>query len=104
MTRVEKITLITETLTLDDIGQQIRQETGNSVICTVESVSRSEWTAAQQSSLSPAYVVKVFFRDYSGEKVAELYGRRFKIYRTYQAGDKVELYLAERVGEINGIS
>lgn len=100
--RVDKITLIAQTETLDEIGQPILTEIGTTCICTVLSVSRAEWVAASQRSLSPAAAVKVFFRDFEGQHIAELHGKRFEIYRTYQAGDFVELYLSERVGELNG--
>lgn len=102
MTQVDKITLISQSLTHDSIGQQIPQETGNTVICTVSSITRNEWITANQKSLSAAYLCKVFFRDYAAETIAEFRGKRYEIYRTYQAGDKVELYLGERVGELSG--
>ena len=101
MKRVDTITLISQVQTRDDIGQPTATETTNSVICTVLEVTRAEWVAAQQRSLSPAAVVKVFFADFDGQTLAELRGKRFEIYRTYQAGDYIELYLGERVGAIN---
>lgn len=100
MDRVQKITLISEIPSKDDIGQEIMQETGNEVICTVKSVTRQEWITAQQNALSAAYVVTVFFADYEGEKLAELDGIRYAVYRTFNSGDYVELYLAEKVGEL----
>lgn len=100
MDRVQKITLISEIPSKDDIGQEIMQETGNEAICTVKSVTRQEWITAQQKALSAAYVVTVFFADYEGEKLAELDGIRYAVYRTFNSGDYVELYLAEKVGEL----
>ena len=102
MKRVDKITLISTQYTTDEIGQKVKTEFGNSVICTVTSITRSEWVTAQQKSLSPAYVCKVFYKDYEGETIAEFQGKRYEIYRTFQPGDYVELYLAERVGELHG--
>lgn len=101
MDRVSFVALISQTHTHDAIGQDIVQETVNSCICTVLSVTRGEFTAAHQRSLSPAAVVKVFYADYSGEQTAEFEGRRYEIYRTYPAGDYVELYLGEKVGELH---
>lgn len=101
MKRVDKVTLITQTVSQDDIGQPTVVETTASVICTVKEITRAEWVAAQQKSLSPAACLRVFFRDFSGQKLAEFNGKRYEVYRTYQSGDYVELYLAERVGEIN---
>lgn len=102
MQRVDTIKLIAETMSLDEIGQPVSDESESTCICTVSSVTRAEWAAASQRALSPAAVVKVFFRDYHGEKLAEFGGERFDVYRTYQSGDYVELYLGTRIGEING--
>lgn len=99
MQRVDTIRLLTATRTQDAIGQDVENETGKTVICTVQAVSRAEWAAAGQRSLSPAAVVRVFFADYGGEKLAEMNGRRYAVYRTYQAGDYVELYLGEKAGD-----
>ena len=99
--RVDTITLISQAQALDDIGQPTATETTNSVICTVLEVTRAEWVAAQQKSLSPAAAVKVFFADYAGQRLAEFGGKRYEIYRTYQRSDYIELYLGERVGVIN---
>lgn len=101
MDRVSTVGLISQTHSRDAIGQDTVQETVNSRICTVLSVSRTEWAAAQQKSLSPAGVLRVFFADYNGEKTADFEGRRYEIYRTYNAGDYTELYLGERVGELH---
>ena len=102
MDRVSTVNLIGQSHARDAIGQDTVQETVSSRICTVLSVSRTEWAAAQQASLSPAAVLHVFFADYNGEKIAEFEGKRYEIYRTYNAGDYTELYLGERVGELNG--
>lgn len=102
MKRVDKVTLITQTQTKDDIGQPVMTETTSSVSCTVLEVTRAEWVAASQRSLSPAACLKVFFRDFAGQHLAEFGGKRYEIYRTYQRDDYVELYLAERVGALNG--
>ena len=67
-----------------------------------EQAAAEKQAAAQQASLSPAAVLHVFFADYNGEKTAEFEGKRYEIYRTYNAGDYTELYLGERVGELNG--
>ena len=101
MKRVNKVTLISQAHSTDEIGQPTTVETASSVICTVLEVTRAEWVAAQQKSLSPSACLSVFFRDFQGQKLAEYEGRRYEIYRTYQKGDYVELYLAERVGVIN---
>ncbi len=98
MDRVEVLTLVSTTETADAIGQQIPTETTRTVYCKIESVTRAEWIAARQQDLAPEAVCKVFFADYSGERIAELNGKRYDIYRVYEAGDYIELYLGQRVG------
>ena len=101
MKRVSTITLISQTETLDSIRQPVMTESSRTVYCTQLDVTRSEWIAAQQQSLSPSYRLLVFFGDYNGERIAIYNGRRFEIYRTFGAEDYIELYLGERIGEIN---
>lgn len=98
MDRVEVLTLVSTTETADAIGQQIPTETTRTVYCKIESVTRAEWIAARQQDLAPEAVCKVFFMEYSGERIAELKGKRYDVYRVYEAGDYIELYLGQRVG------
>ena len=105
MDRVEVLTLISTVETRDAINQPVQTETSRSVLCTVKAVTRAEWVAVSQrqraiaqSALVPSKVVKVFFADYAGEDLAELQGKRYEIYRTYEAGDYIELHLGTRVG------
>lgn len=102
MDKVSTVTLVGQTKTSDDIGQQIGSDTTQTVYCTVLSVTRTEWTAAHQRSVSPAYCLKVFFKDYNGEEIAEFEGKRYEIYRTYAKYDYIELYLGVKVGELSG--
>lgn len=104
MKRVVTLDLIAQTETLDAIRQPTMTETKRTVYGTILDVTRAEWAAAQQSSISPAYRILVFFKDYESEEIAEYGGKRYVIYRTYGAGDYIELYLGERVGEINASS
>ena len=101
MKRVSTLSLISQTETLDSIRQPVMTDTSRTVYCTQLEVTRSEWIAAQQQSLSPSFRLKVFFGDYNGEHIAEYNGKRYEIYRTYGAEDYIELYLGERIGEIN---
>ena len=75
MDHVSTVTLIGQTPTRDDIGQEVMTDTRSTVYCTVLSVSRAEWSAARQRSLEPVTVLKVFCFDYHGEAVAEFEGK-----------------------------
>lgn len=99
MDRSNQITLVGVTYTTDDIGQRVATETSTIVYCSVESVSRAEWAAASKIGIKPQYTVRMFSPEYSGEQVAELNGKRYGIYRTYQDKDEtLELYLEEKAG------
>lgn len=98
MDKIEVLSLISTVETRDAINQAVPSETVRTVYCTVMSVTRAEWVAASQKSLAPSAAVKVFHADYAGETIAELGGIRYEIYRTFPAGDYIELYLGTRVG------
>lgn len=98
MDKVTKLLLIARSETRDTLNQIRSVETCRKVFCTVKSVTRAEFVAASQKSLSPSAVVSVFFADYQGETIAELDGKRYEIYRTYRPDDYIELYLGTKVG------
>lgn len=98
MDKVEVLTLVSTIETADEIGQQIPTETTRTVYCKIESITRAEWVAARQQELAPEAVCKVFFMDYSGERIAELKGKRYDIYRVFEDGDYIELHLGQKVG------
>ena len=65
----------------------------------MKSVTRDEFFNGGRNGLNPELVLTVFFGDYSGEKIAEVNGIRYTIYRTYQLrNDTIELYTERRVG------
>lgn len=94
------ITLIGQTYTKDEIGQFLAEETSSQVWAHINSITRSEWASAGQIDLSPSYVASTNAANYAGEKIAQWQGKRYAIYRTYQAdnSDYVELYLEEQAG------
>ena len=102
MNKATTIDLISKTYTIDAMGQRKATEKSTTVLATVSSISRAEWTAYMttgRSGLVPAYTVTVYFGDYNGETIAEYEGERFGIYRTYERDDEqVELYLEKKAG------
>ena len=100
MDRVADLTLYSARYTTDDIGQQIATETANKLVCTLESIKRSEWVAANQLGYQPTITAIISEMDYNGEEIAELNNERYVVYRTYQRDDgKIELMLRKKVGE-----
>lgn len=102
MDKVTTVTLIAETETLDELRQPIMTESSRTVYCTELNLTRSEWSAASQRSIRADHVLKVSSFDYNGESLAEFNGKRLEIYRIYGIGDYIELYLGEKVGDLNG--
>lgn len=73
------------------------------VYCRVASISRAEFFAGGRSGLNPSYQFKVFSGDYKGELIVEYRGKHYTVYRTYEEGDEIEIYV-ERRGGSNGAS
>ena len=95
----DTLKLIRETKVKNDIGQLVPTEIASKdILCEVVSITRTEWDSAQQRGYEAEICLKVFFADYSGQRICEWQGERFEIYRTFRPGDRVELYLGRRVG------
>jgi SPP1 family predicted phage head-tail adaptor len=62
------------------------------------SVSQSEFFNAGQQDLKPEYCFKVVNGEYNGEDRLTYEGTVYAIYRTYEKGDKIELYTALKAG------
>lgn len=84
---------------VDDIGQQVPQETYREVFCNITGVSADEWFNAGKAGLRAEYRATMFLYDYHGEELAELDGVRYGIYRTYVGrNETIELYLERKAG------
>lgn len=96
----DTVTLISQDISTDEIGQEIRHDAGTvEILCRVSSVTRTEWSAAYQNNIQAEWVLNVFYADYHGERIAVFRGKRYLIYRTFANEERMELYLGERVGE-----
>lgn len=92
------ITLVTQTITTDKYGNEVAKETERTVFCEVDSISQTEFYAAANTELNPEYKFTIFFGDYEGEEVVVFNGARYSVYRTYRAGDNLELYAERKIG------
>ncbi len=90
--------LIKETFINDVYGVMRKNETETEVFCDITSVSASEWFEGGRNGLNPEKRVKIFLYDYDDEKIVEIDGNRFTVYRTYVDGDEIELYLERKKG------
>lgn len=93
------LTLISETITMDPIGNQIVTETSKEVFCSVLPINQNEFFQARTIGINPTKRFEVFFDDYDGEEACEFEGQRYIIYRVYDREDDVtELYVQRKLG------
>lgn len=92
-----ELTLIGETIEEDEIGNRVPVETRTTVLCSVKSAARSDFYSGAAAGLRPEYVFTIHAYEYSGERIVEFEGKRYRVIRTYQTGtEEIEL-TAERV-------
>ena len=94
----DTIKLIKQTATVDVIGNETYTETERTLLCEVDYISQSEFYAAANTDLNPEYRFTVFYGDYEDERIVVYNGTRYSIYRTYRAGDYMELYAERKIG------
>ena len=99
----DRLTLITETLGWDDIGNTVpAQPVETEVWADVRSVSRAEFAAAGAAGLKPSLMAVVHVCDYGSQTRLRWEGLTLEVYRTYRRGDVVELYATEQRGKADG--
>ena len=99
MNRIVSAKLVSETVTQDSVGQNIKTQTFNEIIGKVYSVFQREFYQAEQYGLRPEGVIETCAFDYNGERILLLDEKEYSIYRTFLKGtDRIELYFGERVG------
>ena len=80
-------------------NHEISTESKRKVFCSITSVSASEWFEAGRNGLQAELRITMFAFDYHGEKIAEVNGQRYSIYRTFRSKpDEIELYLEKKAG------
>lgn len=100
MEQITRFCLIGSCIREDALHQVIPEEKRRFVLGTLGSVSGSEFSNAGVLGIRSDCRIIMFAPDYCGELEAELYGKRYTVYRTYQpTADKVELYLTQKAGD-----
>lgn len=93
------IKLVSTTITVDELMQEIEVKTEREVFANKRSVSQSEFYNAGQSGLKPRYVFDVRLIDYEDENKLIYNDKTYNIYRTFEKGENIELYCEVRVGD-----
>ena len=99
--RTGTIALISESTTEDEIGQQIKTETALDLPCIEYETTQDERADAYQIDLMLAHRLRIFRAEYSGERRVMYDGKRYRIGSVRYVGDCVDLYLGERIGDLN---
>lgn len=99
MTYDYQLTLIGETITEDDIGNQIAAETPTVILCDIKSVGRGEFYNAAAKGLRPEYIFVVHKFEYNGEQLVEFEGKRYNVLRSYAvSAEELELTCEKVLG------
>ena len=92
-----ELTLISQRMDFDEIGNQIPVETKKIILCDLNSIGQQEFYNASVQGLKPSIVFVVHPFEYEGEALVEFESQRYKVIRTYGIGtDELEL-TCERV-------
>ena len=99
MTKVNEISLLTETTTTDSIGNPTTSTTEVKLIAEVRSISQSEFVNARQTGITPSYTFRISAFGYAGQKLLKYNGQIYSVYRTYEPDDNyIELYTEVKAG------
>ena len=89
------ITLISESPAAHGVLDDVT-ETQNQVFCSVRSVGMNEAYQAMSNGLHPQFVfVLSECGDYNGEKIVIYHEKRYRVIRTYQQNQGIELTVEE---------
>lgn len=82
-------TLISISESVNEYGDIVAAESFQEVYCNVLSVSQKEFYQAQSVGFQPELKLEMMAIDYDSQKYIEIYGKRYKILRTYVRKDEV---------------
>lgn len=92
------ITLIAQTVALNEYNTPTTINNEREVFASVDSIAQSEFFKAGQIGLHPDFKLTMQAVDYENEKLLKFDGVYYSIYRVYRASiDLIELYAQERI-------
>lgn len=92
MLKADVITMVKETEKTRGVHESAVQ-TGREVMCTVKSVTRSEYYTAYNAGMEPALVFELALaEDYEDERLIIYHGKEYTVIRTYMTdADGIEI-------------
>jgi SPP1 family predicted phage head-tail adaptor len=95
---IEILTLITATQRTDEYGDPVTEEARREVFARLASIGQKEFYQAHAVGLQPELkFVLADYLDYDGEQLVEHNGQRYRVLRTYRAGQELELVVYREV-------
>lgn len=91
------LTLLSTTITYDDIGNPVETPNNIDIFCDVKSISKTEFYNAAANGLKPEYIFVVHPYEYNGETYVlfsenESTKQRYKVIKTYKVNmEELEL-------------
>ena len=99
------LALIQRTPGRDAQGDPTITETSRMVFCGVRSVGQQEFYQASATDFHPELkLVLADYLDYQDERLVEYNGRRYRVIRTYRAGQELELVVERAPAEDGGVN
>lgn len=109
----DELTLIKEKTVVDDIGNQLKEITKKTVLCSVSSLTRNEFYAGATAGFKPQLVFTINGFEYDNEELIEYNDQTYTIIRTYRAkpdrlsnhdilsGDFLEIIAGDKIGIVD---
>lgn len=86
------LSLIQQTPSVDVYGDTVLTETARDVFCGLRSIGQKEFYQAHAVGLQPEIkFVLADYLDYNDETLVAYNGQRYRVLRTYRAGQELEL-------------
>jgi SPP1 family predicted phage head-tail adaptor len=89
----DTVILCFKTEALDVNGNKIYTTTSKNVFCNAKSVKASEFYKAASTNLKPEIVLVVRKIDYNNEQLVKYNNKDYRVLRTFEVGENIELTL-----------
>lgn len=104
MTYDYELTLISATITYDDIGNPIETPISINILCGLKSIGRTEFYNAAANDLKPEMIFVIHSYEYNGERYVEFSENetpkiKYEVIKTYKANmEDLELTCKKVIG------
>jgi hypothetical protein len=93
--------LISITVTKDELGQFIKAEKSYLVFCSKLSITRAEFSSAGTVGHKPEILLVVDTDSYNDEKYLDYHNKKYNVYKSFQRVDGfTELFCEMKQGEV----